>query len=530
MAASQRFAASAASLRRLLRWPRSGALLLALAYALLLAVGTLVLLAPASSTAGATAADAFFTTVSAVTLTGLTTVPVQEHWTLLGEGVLAALTVLGGILYLVGATVVLWLLGRRLGMRDSGMRRLFRGVPGIGEVLGVVRTVLVAAFAVQAIGAVALFLVMLAADVPADRALWWGPFHAVSAFNNTGFALPDAGYTAFADDIPVLAVTGALAMLGAIGPLPLALYASRRSFRRLPLDARLILLAMAAVLVGGAVVLLLGEWANPATLGAEPAVATRPSSALFESSARTTGFNHPRPRPLPRGEQGLRHRPHDSLAAPPGRSAAGLKVWTIAVLAIRPLRSALAVRERLSLFGRSYPPHGLPPRPPSPFLFGGAVTFLGAGVVAAAPTPPPRRPLRSVSAISLSGWSVGQAPEAGAWERGLLTHGHALWAVSVPSWLVLQIGPASAASRHPPPRGQHPLRLGERPPPARRSMDWLWSVPPDVAARPGRDGRAGGVVRWANCGPSSCWVVGRNARVDTRGQLSSMETCLASIG
>ena len=106
---------------------------------------------------------------------------------------------------------------------------------------------------------------------------------AVSAFNNTGFALSDGGYAAFSEDIPVLTVTGVLAMLGAIGPLPLALFVSRGSFRRLALDARIIFLAMFAVLVAGAVVLLLGEWTNPATMGAEP-VWRRPVLALFESS------------------------------------------------------------------------------------------------------------------------------------------------------------------------------------------------------------------------------------------------------
>ena len=73
---------------------------------------------------------------------------------------------LGGLLYLVGVTVLLWLLGRRLGMRDPGMRRLFRGVPGVGEVLGVVRTVIAVVLAVQAVGAVALFLTLLEAGVP----------------------------------------------------------------------------------------------------------------------------------------------------------------------------------------------------------------------------------------------------------------------------------------------------------------------------------------------------------------------------
>lgn len=404
-------------IRRLFRWPRSGALLLVAAYAALLAAGTLVLLVPAASTTDTSAADAFFTTVSAVTVTGLTTLAVQEHWTLFGEGVLAALSLLGGLLYLVGATVLLWLLGRRLGMRDSGMRRLFRGVPSVAEVAPVVRTVLVVALTAQGIGAVALFLVMLAADVPAERALWWGPFHAVSAFNNTGFSLPDNGYLAFADDVPVLAVTGALAMLGAIGPIPLALLASRRSVRRLPLDARVILLAMLLVLVGGAGVLLIGEWTNPATLAAEPGW-RRPFLALFESSARTTGFTTLDTAAF-REESKVFATGLMLIGGGAGAVSGGLKVGTIAVLATG-LLNALAGRERLSLLGRELPPSAFRHALAITFLFGGAVTFLGAGVIAASHAAPIDALFESISAVTLSGWSVGQTAEAGAWERALL--------------------------------------------------------------------------------------------------------------
>ena len=399
------------------RWPRSGALLLIGGYAVLLAAGTLILLAPAASTSHTSAADAFFTTVSAVTLTGLTTVSVQEHWTLLGEGVIAALAFLGGLLYLVGATVLLWLLGRRLGMRDSSMRRLFRGVPGVGEVLAVVRTVLAVALTVQAVGAVALFLTLLEAGVPADRGLWWGPFHAVSAFNNAGFTLADGGYAAFSDDFPVLAVTGVLALLGAIGPLPLALYASRRSFRRLPLDARLILLAMAGVLIAGAGVLLIGEWTNPATLGAEPAW-RRPFLALFESSARTAGFTTLDTAAF-REESKVFGTGLMLIGGAAGSVSGGLKVGTLAVLAIG-LLGVLAGRKRLSLLGRELPPHAFRHALAITFLFGGAVTFLGAGMIASTHAAPLDALFEGVSAVTLSGWSVGLTPEAGPAERGLL--------------------------------------------------------------------------------------------------------------
>ena len=102
-----------------------------------------------------------------------------------------------------------------------------------------------------------------------------------------------------------------------------------------------------------------------------------------------------------------------------GSVAGGLKVGTIAVLAIG-LFGALSGRERLSLFGRELPPQAFRHALAITFLFGGAVTFLGAGVVAASHAAPLDALFEGVSAISLSGWSVGQAPEAGAWERGLL--------------------------------------------------------------------------------------------------------------
>ncbi|MBH77532.1 MAG: hypothetical protein CL897_04810 [Dehalococcoidia bacterium] len=413
----QRFTVDLSHLRRMVRWPSVGALLFAAIFCLLLGVGTLLLLVPASSTSGTTVADAFFATVSAVTLTGLTTVEVQEHWTLLGEGVLAALTLLGGFLYLVGATVLLWLLGRRLGMRDSAMKRLYRGVPALGEVLGVVRTVFKVAFTVQAIGAIALLLAMLVADVPTARAIWWGPFHAVSAFNNTGFALSDGGYAAFSDDIPVLAVTGILAMLGAIGPLPLALFVSRGSFRRLTLDGRIVLLVMFAVLIVGAVVLLLGEWTNSATIGAEPAW-RRPFLALFESSARTTGFTTLDMASV-RDESKVFATGLMLIGGAAGSVSGGIKVGTIAILATG-LINALAGRDRLSLLGRQLPSfafrHGLA----MVTLLGAFAISLCAAMFGFSDANPLDVLFVSVSAISLSGWSVAGILDVGSVERGLL--------------------------------------------------------------------------------------------------------------
>ncbi len=440
--------------RRWARWPRSGALLFAAAFLLPMAIGTALLLLPAASTTETTAADAFFTAISAVTLTGLTPVPTQEHWTLLGEGVIAALSLVEGLAMLTGATTLLWILGRRLGMRDSSMRRLFRGVPAVRELLGMVRTVLVVALTAQVVGAVALFLAMLAAGVPASRALWWGPFHAVSAFNNAGFVLTGGTYQVFADDLPVLAVTGLLALIGAIGPLPLALYAARRSFRRLPLDARLILLAMGVVFVAGAALLLLSEWSNSATLAAE-APWRRPFLALFESSMRTAGLTTLETAAF-REETKVLATGLMLVGGGAGSVAGGLKVGTIVVLATG-LLGALAGRDRVSLLGRELPRHAFRHALTITFLFGAAVVILNIGLVAAARTGPLDALVEGVSAISLSGWSTGLVSDAGAAERGLLITAM-LFGRFAPLLLVLQM---ARIRRQPPTRhAEDSIRFG----------------------------------------------------------------------
>ena len=392
----------------------------ALAYSVAIVAGGLLLLLPAASTGGASAGDAFFTAVSAVTLTGLTPVPTGEHWTLLGEGAIAACMVAGGLLWLLGAGLALWLLGRRLGVRDAGLRRAFRGRLSAREALTAARPILAVALAAQALGAIALFPAMLGAGLPAGRALWWAPFHAVAAFANAGFALPPEGYAAFADDPAVLAITGALAFAGGLGPLPVALWLARRSFRRLPFDARVATAAMPGALAAGAAALLAAEWSNAATLGGE-AVWMRPFLALYESSMRTTGLTALETASL-RDESKVLLTGLMAIGGAAGSVSGGLKVGAAAVLAAG-VAATLRGRGRLSLPGRELPAGAFRMAFTLALLFGATAAGLGAGLVAASGGSALDALVEGVAALSLTGWSTGLTAEAGAAERALLLAG-----------------------------------------------------------------------------------------------------------
>ena len=91
--------------------------LIVLAFAGLILLGTLLLKIPAANN-GISWTDAFFESVSAVTVTGLQAVIPTKDFTPLGQGILACLSSSWGIGVMTATTVGSLLIGRRMGFRD----------------------------------------------------------------------------------------------------------------------------------------------------------------------------------------------------------------------------------------------------------------------------------------------------------------------------------------------------------------------------------------------------------------------------
>jgi trk system potassium uptake protein TrkH len=124
------------------------------------------------------------------------------------------------------------------------------------------------------------------------QAAWHGVFHAVSAFNNAGFALWSDSLISWRGDVIVNLAFTALIIAGGLGFFVWAelLKLNRRQVR-LSVHTRLVLVASAGLLVGGTVAFLALEWHNPRTLG-NLSIADRLLAAWFQSvTARTAGFN-----------------------------------------------------------------------------------------------------------------------------------------------------------------------------------------------------------------------------------------------
>jgi trk system potassium uptake protein TrkH len=267
-------------------------------FAIAVAIGTILLLPPYASAAG-TWTDpltALFTATSAVCVTGLVVVDTATHWSPLGQLIILALIQAGGFGIMTSSTLLLFLLVRgRTRLRDRVLVQESTGTPQLGDVVAVIRKVAIFTLIAELAGAAILGASFFVGDDTSGplEATWWGVFHSISAFNNAGFDLTGGfrSLAPFADDWVVLGAIGFLIVIGGLGFAIVDDVISKRRWDRLGLEAKVVLLTSALLLIGGAVAIALLEWDNPATLGAQ-AEPQRLLNATFESiSLRTAGFS-----------------------------------------------------------------------------------------------------------------------------------------------------------------------------------------------------------------------------------------------
>jgi len=341
--------------RRRIARPSSGALRVSVGFGLVLLAGTILLLLPISTESGSASGlrTAAFTATSAICVTGLVVHETQAHWSTFGEVVILLLIQVGGLGYMLGTTMILWVLGRQLGLRDRHMLRLYYGAPSMKEAISFAKRVALFTLIFEAAGTAVLTVAFLAEGVPARYAWWWGLFHSVSAFNNAGFSVTGADIIPFAGNPFVLGTLGILVIVGGLGFIPVVAVLQRRSWRRLPLDSKLILATSGGLLLAGALFVTVIEWRNSETFGDRPAE-ERVALGLFHSaSSRTAGFST-----VNIGEM------HDEsklatiglmfVGGAAGSTAGGLKVGAFALL-FAVMVATLRGREEVTVFRRQVP-------------------------------------------------------------------------------------------------------------------------------------------------------------------------------
>ncbi|UYM24297.1 TrkH family potassium uptake protein [Streptomyces albus] len=278
-------------------WPhlRHPAQVVVVSFATAVAAGTGLLMLPVARAGpgGAGVMEALFTSTSAVCVTGLAVVDTPGYWSGFGQAVILALIQVGGFGIMTFASLLVLLVSHRIGLKARMTAAAETKTLGLGDVRSVVTGVVKVSLLLEAVTALALTLRFATAyDEPWPRAAWLGVFHAVSAFNNAGFALYSDSLTGFVTD-PWICLPIALAVIaGGLG-FPV-LFELRRRFRKprgWSLHTKIVLWASGVFLVGGSAFITALEWSNPATLGPLDAQGKLLAGFFQGVMPRTAGFN-----------------------------------------------------------------------------------------------------------------------------------------------------------------------------------------------------------------------------------------------
>ena len=316
-------------MERLLQSPTRA---IALSFAALIFVGTVLLALPAASASGNSigAFDALFTATSAVCVTGLVVLNTSADFSRFGHVVLMLLIQCGGLGLMTIATLLFMLLGRKITLRERMLIQESMNENGPGGMVRLIRWVAVSTFTMEFVGAALLAIRTIPQYGPGDG-IFFAIFHAVSAFCNAGFDLFGNSLVQYATDPLMNLVVLLLIVFGGLGFGVISDVVKSRSFKQWKLQTKLVICVTLFLILTGCVGFLAFEWNNAGTL-AGMTVPGKILTSLFQSvTFRTAGFNS-----IEMAEM----RPATKLlacmlmfvGAAPASTGGGVKVTTMAVL------------------------------------------------------------------------------------------------------------------------------------------------------------------------------------------------------
>jgi trk system potassium uptake protein TrkH len=304
-----------------------------------------------------------------VCVTGLAVNDVGATFTLFGQGVILTGIQLGGIGIMTVAALAL-AFTNNTSLQSQLRYAAMLDARTLSDLRAIVVAILAGTFVIEAIGALALWLLFTGDPRLGEQsALWMAVFHSVSAFCNAGFSLFPGGMTQFAGDLGVQLVIMLLIVSGGLG-FPVMMELTRHGWRRLAhalrrgpypsplsLTTRLVGSTTLALIAIGTLVVFVLEFSASLAPTAELGPGGRLLAALFASvNTRTAGFNSVDIAAM-RDATLLVTCVLMFIGGAPTSTAGGIKTTTFAAV-VAALRGELRDREP-ELGGRAVPPEVL---------------------------------------------------------------------------------------------------------------------------------------------------------------------------
>jgi trk system potassium uptake protein TrkH len=300
--------------------------------------------------------DAFFTSASAVCVTGLILVDTATYFTTAGQALLLLLIQLGGLGMITFTTLIILALGRRLSLRHEQLASQGAEVAPQVRARSLTRTVVRFTLLVEAAGAALLYMAW-APRIGWKEAAWPAVFHSVSAFCNAGFSVFSHSLIGFQRAPDVLIIIMLLIVAGGLGFLTIEeanlWRRARRSGSRfrLSVHSRLALVTSGVLIVAGWALFTIFEWG--ASLADLPLPHRLANSLFLSVTPRTAGFTAIDYATATDSTNFLTILLM-FVGGSPGSTAGGVKTTTIALLVLLAW-SRFRGRETTSVWGRTIP-------------------------------------------------------------------------------------------------------------------------------------------------------------------------------
>lgn len=161
--------------------------------------------------------DSLFTAVSAVSVTGLTTVNVAQTYSGFGHAMILVVLQFGAIGIMSIGTILWLLVGKKIGMRERQLIMIDHNQYNLSGVVQLIKEIVKILLVIEAFGAIVLSIHFRHYYDTWEDSIVHGVFASVSATTNGGFDITGMSLQPFHLDYFVQFVTMILIMLGAIG-------------------------------------------------------------------------------------------------------------------------------------------------------------------------------------------------------------------------------------------------------------------------------------------------------------------------
>lgn len=266
--------------------------LISIVFLCLIFVGTLLLMLPYSSSSGQSIdfLNALFTATSAICVSGLVVLDTGSAFTTFGQCIIMLLIQVGGLGFMTLGVMVAIVIGKKIGLRQRLIiQQATNSISSKGLVkLSIYMVLISIAFEIMA---TSILTLRWQDEMGWSQAAYYGLFHSVSAFNNAGISLWSDSLSPFVGD-PIVNITIILLfVIGGLGYIVVVDIIRKRSWHKLSLHSKVVLLGSGILYFAGFVIIFLLESSNPATFGTLD-MWERSWAALFQGAApRSSGFN-----------------------------------------------------------------------------------------------------------------------------------------------------------------------------------------------------------------------------------------------